>query len=71
MKQCIPDVVAFGLNALEFTTLVTVACIALVAVLTCYLNQGIGETKEERWARNNPFLAADVEAEKMRNRNVR
>lgn len=70
MKQCIPDVVAFGLNALEFTTLVTVACIGLVAFLTCYLNQDIGEPKEERWARKNPFLTIDREAEVKRGRNV-
>lgn len=61
MGQCVNNVVAFGLNGLEFCTLVVVALVGLAVVLIRYLNQGIGETKEERWARKNPFLAVDLD----------
>lgn len=61
MNQCTNDVVAFGLNGLEFCTVLGVALIFLAALLIRYLNQGIGETKEERWARKNPFLAVDMD----------
>lgn len=61
MKQCTNDVVAFGLNAVEFGTCVAIAIVGLAVAMIWYLNQGIGETKEERWARKNPFLAVDMD----------
>lgn len=61
MKQCTNDVVAFGLNAVEFGTFVAIAIVGLAVAMIWYLNQGIGETKEERWARKNPFLAVDMD----------
>lgn len=61
MEQCVNNVVAFGLNGLEFGTLAAVAILCLGIALIKYLNQGIGETKEERWARKNPFLAVDLD----------
>jgi len=61
MKQCVNEVVAFSLNGLEFCTLVSVALVCLCIALIKYLNQGIGETKEESWARKNPFLAVDMD----------
>lgn len=61
MEQCVNNVVAFGLNGLEFCTVIGVALVALAVVLIRYLNHGIGETKEERWARKNPFLAVDLD----------
>lgn len=65
MNQCVSDVVAFGLNALEFWTILFVVLIVLGVVLVNYLNQGIGETKEERWERKNPFLAVDKKRENV------
>lgn len=61
MKQCTNDVVAFGLNAVEFGTFVAIAIVGLAVAMIWYLNQGVGETKEERWARKNPFLAVDMD----------
>lgn len=65
MKQCVNDIVAFGLNQAEFD-LVAFGVIMVFAVLVAggvimYLNHGVGETKEERWARKNPFLAVDLD----------
>lgn len=61
MHQCVNDVVAFGLNSVEFGTCVAIAIVALAVAMIRYLNHGIGETKEERWARKNPFLAVDMD----------
>lgn len=60
MNQCTNDVVAFGLNGVEFCTILALALVGLAVVLIRYLNHGIGETKEERWVRKNPFLAVDM-----------
>lgn len=60
MQQCINDVVAFGLNSVEFGTCVALSLVALGVAMIWYLNQDI-ETKEERWARKNPFLAIDFD----------
>lgn len=60
MNQCVNDIVAFGLNRLEFCTVLVVALVLLAAIFIRYLNKDIGETKEERWARKNPFLAVDL-----------
>lgn len=64
MKQCVNDIVAFGLNQVELD-LVALGVIVVFAVLVgrwliLYSNQDI-ETKEERWARKNPFLAVDMD----------
>lgn len=64
MKQCVNDIVAFGLNQMELD-LVALGVIMVFAVLVgrwliLYSNQDI-ETKEERWARKNPFLAVDMD----------
>lgn len=64
MKQCVNDIVAFGLNQVELD-LVALGVIIVFAVLVgrwliIYSNQDI-ETKEERWARKNPFLAVDMD----------
>lgn len=64
MKQCVNDIVAFGLNQMELD-LVALGVIVVFAVLVgrwliLYSNQDI-ETKEERWARKNPFLAVDMD----------
>lgn len=64
MKQCVNDIVAFGLNQAELD-LVAFGIIMVFAVLVgrwliLYSNQDI-ETKEERWARKNPFLAVDMD----------
>lgn len=48
MNQCVNEVVAFGLNGLEFCTVIGVALVALTVALIRYLNQGIGVTKEDR-----------------------
>lgn len=74
MKQCLNDVVAFGLNQTELDIVkfwVFVVCVVFAfRWLLGYLNHGL-ETKEERRARSNPFLEVDLEAERKRNRNVR
>lgn len=64
MKQCVNDIVAFGLSQTELD-LVAFGIIMVFAVLVgrwliLYSNQDI-ETKEERWARKNPFLAVDMD----------
>lgn len=64
MRQCVNDIVAFGLNQVELD-LVALGVIIVFAVLVgrwliIYSNQDI-ETKEERWARKNPFLAVDMD----------
>lgn len=64
MKQCVNDIVAFGLNQRELD-LVAFAVIIVLAIvlgrwLLAYLNYGL-ETKEERWERKNPFLAVDMD----------
>lgn len=61
MNQCLNDTVAFGLNGVEFCTVAMIAIVAAGVGLVRYLNQDIGETKEERWARKNPFLAVDMD----------
>lgn len=48
MNQCTNDVVAFGLNGLEFCTLAAVALVCLCIALIRYLNKGIGEKREDR-----------------------
>lgn len=70
MEQCVNNVVAFGLNGLEFCTLAVVALVGLAVVLIRYLNKDIGETKEDRWARKNPFLAVDMNMHPRGKRNV-
>lgn len=64
MKQCVNDIVAFGLNQRELDLVVFGVIIVLAIVLgrwlLAYLNCGL-ETKEERWARKNPFLAVDLD----------
>lgn len=64
MKQCVNDIVAFGLNQRELDLVVFGVIIVLAIVLgrwlLVYLNYGL-ETKEERWARKNPFLAVDLD----------
>lgn len=64
MKQCVNDIVAFGLNQRELDLVVFGVIIVLAIVLgrwlLAYLNYGL-ETKEERWARKNPFLAVDLD----------
>lgn len=73
MNQCINDVVAFGLNQAELDIVkfwVFVLCVSFAfRWLLGYLNHGL-ETKEERWARKNPFLAIDRQAEERRGRDV-
>lgn len=63
MKQCVNDAVAFGLNQAELDLVafgvIIVLAIVLGRWLILYSNQDI-ETKEERWARKNPFLAVDM-----------
>lgn len=68
MKECVNDVVAFGLNGVEFCTIIVISLVGLAVVLIRYLNHGIGETKEERWERKNPFLAVDKKAQDWRDR---
>lgn len=74
MKECVNDIVAFGLNQTELDIVkfwVFVICVVFAfRWLLGYLNYGL-ETKEQRQARSNPFLAVDLEAERKRNRNVR
>ena len=74
MKECMNDVVAFGLNQTEIDLVAMVSIFIFSVIFGCvllrYLNQDI-ETKEERQARSNAFLAVDLEAERKRNRNVR
>lgn len=63
MEQCVKDVVAFGLNQQELDLVAFGVIIVLGLVIgrfiLGYLEHGF-ETKEERWARKNPFLAADL-----------
>lgn len=74
MKECVNDVVAFGLNQAELDIAKFLVFVFFVVFafrwLLGYLNHGL-EAKEERLARNNSFLAVDLEAERKRNRNVR
>lgn len=64
MTQCVNDVVAFGLNQMELDLVAFGVIIVLAIVfgrwLLGYLNYGL-ETKEDRWARKNPFLAVDLD----------
>lgn len=64
MKQCVNDIVAFVLNQRELDLVafgvIIVLAIVLGRWLLSYLNYGL-ETKEERWARKNPFLAVDMD----------
>ena len=73
MKQCVNDIVAFGLNQRELDLVafgvIIVLAIVLGRWLLLYLNDGL-ETKEERWARKNPFLAVDMDMHPRGKRNV-
>lgn len=74
MKECMNDVVAFGLNQVELDIVKFWVFVVIVAFsfrwLLGYLNHGL-ETKEERLARKNPFLNVDLEAESKRRRHER
>lgn len=68
MKQCMNEIFAFGLNSVEFFTLLGLVLFCLGFFLIRYLNKGLGESKEDRWARDNPFLAVDMEMQSRRDR---
>lgn len=69
MEQCVNNVVAFGLNQQELDLVAFCVIIVLGLVIgrfiLGYLEHGF-ETKEERWARKNPFLAVDLGLHKKR-----
>lgn len=61
MKECMSEVVAFGMNEAELTIIMAASILILFIIsfisFVMYVNTGIGETKEERWERKKPFQA--------------
>lgn len=70
MKECVKDIVAFGLNQKELDLVMVLFFVALVIVigrfLLRYLNPPTEAEVLEKFLRENPLLAVDIEAAKRR-----